>query len=329
LAPTDHRTLIAYLIGELGAYQGVGLLVSGLAEESPLLRASCASSLGRLAPPGVSRALAELLEDRQPCVREAALAALQRVSGADSAELALLCAELAQSHQPEKRCYAALLLAGLGDGDRLFLLAKDEDPSVRRAAISSLARARGRQAVGYLAMALSDEEPEVRVVAARALSEIGGQEVLKPLLLALSDSDPWVQTAALKGLALLGDPSSLFGVAALVARARGPVLIAGLTTLAAVGGGEALAAVREALDDDDEEVVVAAIGILSGFGSDWIFESCQALVGHQHWGVRRSFVRAIAKLLGEKARPMLEEALERESDSLVKGEISALLNGLN
>lgn len=328
-APSAERALIAHLFGELGCRQGIDLLIAGLTDDNPALRASCAASLGRLAPGGVSRQLAELLDDPQPRVRGAALEALQRVSDADLAELAGLCAELIHSALPGKRRDAALLLAELGDGERLALLAKDEDPLVRRAAISSLARVKLPQAVGYLAMALSDEEPEVRVAAAQALSEIGGCEALKPLLLALNDPDPWVQTAALKGLALLGEASALPCVTALLPGARGPVLIAALSTVAAVGGARALDPVRAALDDGDEEVVEAAIGILSGFGGDWIEERRQALAGHAHWAVRRAFVRAVAQLLGVRALPLLEEALANETDPLVKGEIGAAIGRLD
>lgn len=329
VAPPAERALIAFLIGELGSVQGLDLLLSGLRDENPELRACCASSLGRLAPLGAPRQIAELLEDTHPQVREAALEALQRLSGADPAGLGGLCTELAQSAFPRKRRDAALLLCGLSDGERLSLLAKDEDGSVRRAAVASLARVRLPQTVGHLAMALSDEEPEVRIAAAQALSETGGPEVLEPLLLALNDPDPWVRTASLKGLAALGDRAALPGVTALLRDARGPVLIAGLSTVAAVGGVAELAPVRAALGDADEEVVVAAIGILSGFDGDWVEEHCQLLIGHPHWGVRRSFVRAMAQLLGAQALPHLEKALAKESDSLVKGEIAGLMGRFN
>jgi HEAT repeat protein len=326
-APAE-RALIAYLLGELDCRDGIDLLFKGLSDESPALRASCAASLGRLAPAGASRQVAELLEDAQPRVREAALEALQRLSGSDPQGVAELCGQLAQSALPRKRRDAALLLCGLCDGDRLYLLAKDEDARVRRVAVASLARVELPQTPGHLAMALSDEEPEVRVAAAQALSEIGGPEVLKPLLLALSDPDPWVQSAALKGLAALGDPAALPGVTALLRDARGPVLIAGLATLAAVGGAPALAPVEAALADGDEEVVEAAIGILAGFGEGWIEKHGRALIAHPHWGVRRAMVRAAAQLLGAKALPLLNEALAAESDSLVKGEIGGLIGRL-
>jgi HEAT repeat protein len=320
---------VAHLLGELGCTEAVDLLFAGLADENPGLRASCASSLARLAPPGASRRIAELLEDVDPQVRETALESLQRINSADPAGVAELCSEFAQSELPRKRREAALLLCGLSDGERLSLLAKDEDATVRRAAIASLARVRLPQTVGHLALALSDEEPEVRVAAAQALSERGGPEVLEPLLLALNDPDPWVQTASLKGLAALGDRAALPGVTALLAKAEGPVLIAGLSTLASVGGSAELAPVKKALGDRDEEVVEAAIAIMSGFGGDWIAEYCDALIGHAHWGVRRSFARAMAELLGVQARPYLERALAKESDALVKSDIAGLLGRLS
>lgn len=332
LFPSAHgseRAFIALLIGEIGLAGGVGLLLEGLNDDAPQLRAACATALGKLAPAGASRDIERLLDDASPEVRDAALEALGRLGAQDPAELARLCAELAQSARPERRRDAALLLPSLSDSERLFLLVKDEDASVRTAAVASLARVGLPQAVGHLVMALVDEESQVRIAAALALGELGGAEVLEPLLLALNDSDPWVQTAALKGLTALGDAAALPGVTALLAGARGPVLIAGLTTLAAVGGAGSLAPVRAALGDGDEEVVQAAIGILAGTDSDWITEYRDALIGHPHWGVRRSFARAMAEALGVQALPYLKDALAKETDPLVKGEIAGLLGRLS
>jgi HEAT repeat protein len=304
------------------------LVLEGLQDDAPQLRGACATALGKLAPAGAAGRLARLLDDPEAEVREAALEALKHLSLQEPSELARLCAGLAQSANPERRRDAALLLASLADGERLSLLAKDENASVRTAAVASLARVALPQAVGCLVMALVDEEAQVRVAAALALGEIGGAEVLEPLLLALNDRDPWVQTASLKGLSALGDARALPGVTALLAGARGPVLIAGLATLAALGGVGSLGTVREALADPDEEVVQAAIGILAGAGGDWIAGQRDALMAHPHWGVRRCFARAMAEALGRQALPLLREALAKETDPLVKGEIAGLLGRL-
>jgi HEAT repeat protein len=327
-ASSAERARTAEIFGDLGVTEGAPLLLESLNDESYELRAACALALGKLAPAGIVRRLVELLEDPAAPVRDAALDSLQRLSGSDPEGVTGLCQELSHSELPSRRRNAALLFCGVRDGERLSLLAKDEDPSVRRAAVASLGRAGVQQAAGVAAMALSDEDPEVRVAAAQALAETGGKDALEPLLLALRDNDPWVQKAALKGLCGLGEKAALPGIKALLDKAEGPVLIAALSALAAIGGADELAPVRAALHHRDEEVVEAAIGILSGFGGEWVEDYRDALLSHPHWLVRRSFVRVLAGQMGKEALPALEAALATESDPLVKGEIGALIGRL-
>lgn len=327
VALAAERAVIAHLIAEFSAFGHVDLLLAGLADESPEVRCSCATSLGRLLPDGVVPRLAELLEDDEPRVREAAIEALESFAGSDPAALNALCCELTRAPLPRKRRDAAVILGALQDGERLLLLVKDEDATVRRAAVASLARVELPE-LSHISLALSDEEPEVRLAAAQALSEKGGAEVLGPLLLALNDSDPWVQTAALKGLAALGDPAALPGVLVLLEQAGGLVLISALSTLAALGGAQALPALEKALGHADEEVVEAVIQLLAGFGDGWIASHGQALLGHPHWGVRRSFVRVLGGMQCPQSLDLLDRAFCRESDPLVRGEIAELLNRL-
>lgn len=327
VAAAAERAVIVHLIADFGESEQRELIYTGLGDDSAELRRCCASALGRLAAPGAVPRLAGLLEDVEQPVREAALEALQRLCGAEPAALSALCSELIQAPQPGKRRDAAVILGTLADGERLCLLVKDEDATVRRTAVAALARVELPE-LSHLALALSDEEPEVRLAAAHALSERGGAEVLGPLLLALNDADRWVQAAALKGLSSLGDPAALPGVTALLDQASGPVLIAALSTVAALGGAQALAPVEQALSHSDEEVVEAALRILSGFGGAWIAGHGEALLGHPHWMVRRSFVRVLGELGGAGAVELLDQALARESDPLVKGDISEALGRL-
>lgn len=323
-----ERAVTAQLIAEFGDTGHEKLLLDGLLDDSAEVRRSCALALGRLKPQGAVTRLAQLLDDDEPQVREAALEGVRAFVATEPATLSALALELMHAQLPAKRRDAALILGALADGERLSPLVKDEDATVRQAAVSSLGRVELPQVLSHLALALSDEEPEVRLAAAHALSDRGGPDALAPLLLALNDSDPWVQTAALKGLALLGDSDALPGVIALLDQACGPVLIAALSTLAALGGANALAPVEKALSNSDEEVVEAAIEILSGFGCGWIDGHSDALLAHPHWIVRRSFVRALARLQGMESVAVLDRALAGEPDQLVRGEIVALLDRL-
>jgi HEAT repeat protein len=323
------QVLVAHLFGELGCSEATDLLLAGLSDESPELRAASAASLGKLQPAGSAAQLAPLLDDPADIVRAAALNALQRLASLETSAIAALADEISKSPLPARRKDAARLLSCLGDDDRLSRLAKDEDASVRQAAVVSLGSLKLSQSVAPLGMALYDEVPQVRLAAAQALAELASPDALRPLLIALNDTDPWVQSAALKGIAAIGDPAALPGVKALLLDAHGPVLIAALSTLAAVGGAAELALVEGALSHEDEEVVEAAIGILSGYGGGWLEEHAAALLRHRHWSVRRSAARALAGLKGATALPILQEALANEPDSLVNGEIAGLINGLS
>ncbi|WP_318248648.1 HEAT repeat domain-containing protein [Geomonas subterranea] len=327
-AIATERAIIVHLIAETGRPGSDDLLFAALEDDGPEVRRCAAIALGRLAPEGAAEQVARLLDDEEAQVREGAVDGLQRLAARDSGGVSAVCTGLLRSRDARKRRDAAIILGALADGERLARLVKDEDATVRRAAVASLARVDLPQALGALTLSLSDEEPEVRAAAAQALAERGGDEVLAPLCLALGDEDPWVQTAALKGLTALGNAEALPGVMALLEQAQGPVLIAALSTLAALGGAQALAPVRQALYHSDEEVVEAAIGILAAHGGDWIDEHGPALLEHPHWMVRRSFVRALAQVQGADSLAVLDQALARESDPLVKGEIVELLDRL-
>lgn len=327
-APFTERAVVVQLVAEFCDTDHDNLLFTSLSDESAEVRRCGALALGRLAPAGAVPRVASLLDDEDRTVREAALEALQRLAAKDPVALNALCGELSRAAAPAKRRNAALILGALLDGERLIRLVKDEDASVRRAAVSSLVRIDLPQAITHLALALSDEEAEVRLAAAQALAERGGPEVLAPLSLALNDADPWVQTAALKGLSALGDPAALPGVMAVLEAAGGPVLMAGLRTAAALGGVKALAPIEKALSHPDEEVVEVAIELLSGLGGGWVASHAATLIGHPHWAVRRCFVRALSRLKCADSVHLLDQALACETDPLVRGEIAELLDRL-
>jgi len=327
-ASVEARAFIAYVFGELGLSQTAPVLLAALDEDAPLVRCACLSSLGRLHPRGGARQVARFADAAEPEVREAALQALLGFAQHDAAELSAICHDFAGSADPARRRDAAAILARLGEGELLTRLAKDEDAEVRRAALLALGKARLPQ-TGSLVMGLMDEDADVRAAAALALGEAGGADGIEALTLSLSDPDPHVQCASLKALAALGDASALPAVAAAAGRAAGLVLIQALKTLAALGGEGGLAPVRDALANPDEEVVEAAIEILAGGDPSWISCYHDVLAYHPHWGVRRSFFRAMADLLGDGALPALREAALWESDPLVKGELEKLVGRLS
>jgi HEAT repeat protein len=327
-AEEDDRCFIAGLLGELDCNRCSDLLREGMKSDNQMLRLAATKSVGKIGLSGLISETAALLDDEIPEVRAAALSALCRFTETDQQAIAPICRTLAVSKLPEHRMNAAILLASLADGEKLSLLVKDENSMVRKAAVSSLARLSSTGNSDLLFMALMDEDPDVRIAAASALGEVERYDVLEPLLLALRDDDPWVQCAVLKSLAHLGNREALPAINDLLVSAEGPVLIAALGTIAQIGGDRGGVAIGRALESPDEEVVKAAMEILSHGDDTWIAEYRDKLLCHPHWDVRNNFVKIVANKLADKALPILCYALENESDSYVREQITELMNRL-
>lgn len=325
-ADDDERCFIVYICGEL-RYKGcVSLLSEGMLDANPRLRKASVQAAGKTGLVVFINEIARLLEDGEPDVRDGAIEALYRLAEVDRASVAAIAGKLAASDACEKRRNAAILCTALSDTDRLSLLIKDEDASVRKAAVASLAKLKSAACVGHLVMALVDEDPDVRIAAAGALGDIGGDEVLDPLLLALKDDDTWVKCAALKSLGNLRNDAALPAIFELFESAEGLVLISVLDTVARFGGDKGTALVEKALENPDEEVVKAAINILSLDGDGWIHAYRDKLLSHPHWDVRGSFIKAMVARMGETALPYLRTALETEPDESVRGQIVELMD---
>jgi len=132
-----------------------------------------------------------------------ALAALRRLPalGARAATIAPAIAALARSPDAEVRL--AAIRAGASGLDFRALLASETSPELRRACLTSLARADGAAALPDLLAALRDPHWSVRAAATDALQALG--ETIVPAVEPLArDADARVRTAAVQVLIRLG-----------------------------------------------------------------------------------------------------------------------------
>ncbi|HET6419571.1 MAG TPA: HEAT repeat domain-containing protein [Geobacteraceae bacterium] len=324
-ADEGERCVIAYLCGEMGLKDRSGLLKQSLYDPSPSVRKEAVLACGKLGLAGLIPEIASLLNDFDPEVREGAIFALARLAESDRAGVARIAGLLASDDDPEKRRDSAHLFGALRDTERLSLLMKDEDVTVRKNAVSALADLKNSGSAGHLMMALVDEDPEVRIAAASALGDTAGENAVDSLLLLLKDEDPWVRCAALKSLGKLKGTKAAQAVESMFESASGAVLIAAIEALGAVGGDRAYGLLEEALKSEDEEVVKTAMTLLARSGNNWVKKFRDVLMGHPHWDVRNSFARHMTDLLGDKAVPYLKKALATENDALVREQIKDLV----
>jgi len=325
---TVSRSAICTLIGECAYLNGGDVIRDALCDQSPPVRKAAVSAAGKLGLTDSIPEIVRLLDDPDPDVRNVVVACLQSFALIDRSGIQAIAGQLGGSDQSEQRRNAAILFAALGDGDRLSLLVKDEDPLVRQAAVSSIGKLHLALSSGILLLALVDEDPDVRIAAAETLGEVGDRGVVTALTHALNDEDAWVQCAVLNSLAHLYPEGVLAAVQTVLPLAEGILLINCLKLLEKQEGDQALELIEQALDNSDEEVVTLALSIIGRRAADRIVPHVDRLLAHGNWGVRIACARAVALLPALQAGMLLTQALDNETNDLVREQFQNLLKGL-
>jgi HEAT repeat protein len=330
-ADDEHRCYIIHVCGELRVAESAGLIRNAMHDPNHVIRRIAAIAAGSIGDVLLVPDLGLLVDDAELDVRTSAVEALAVMAGMpESASLVVEIASfLASDPVAEKRRNSAKLYAALRDTDRLALLIKDENATVRKAAVYSMAELKSASSINHLVMALVDEEPEVRMSAAGALGSLGGKQAIKALLVAMSDSNQWVKCAALRSLGMLRVTEAETPILAMVETEDGLVLIAALKALFEINSEKALQLAVTLLNHDDKEVVKAALEILSHRDGSWLEENCQRLLSHGSWDIRSLFIRVLVDHLGKEAVPLLRKALKNESDDLVRKQIADFIGDLS
>ncbi|MFG2534074.1 fumarate reductase/succinate dehydrogenase flavoprotein subunit [Streptomyces sp. NPDC048511] len=231
-----------------------------LDDPDPAVRRAAVAALTESTPEGAGPALATTLADPAPSVRAAAAASLRELVEVLPAEPALrepLVAALG-SDDPVVRATAldTLRALRLGDAELYAGTLGDSDIDVRIHTVSALVSV---DAAGMLAGAVTDPSREVRVAVAKGLAATRspGPEPLAPLL---SDPDPLVRAAALGALAATGcpQPYAAQAVAALTDPAW-QVRAGAATALSSADPVSAIGPLAGALDDPNADVRKAAV----------------------------------------------------------------------
>jgi HEAT repeat protein len=322
------RSAICTLIGECAYRNGRSVISDALLDQAAIVRSAAVAAAGKLGLTDCIPGIVRLLDDNNPVVRSTVVSCLQALALIDRGGIQAVAHQLVDSDRPEQRRDAAVLLAALGDGDRLSLLVKDEDALVRQAAVSSVGRLHLASACGILTIALVDENPDVRISAAEALADFGNAEVVTALTHALNDDDAWVQCVVLKSLAQICPEGILAAVQKVFDRAEGLLLITCLKLLENHGDNQAMELVERTLDNNDTDVVSLALSIIGRKSINRIAPHAARLLRHHSWDVRMACARNVALLPEAHAFHLLSQALEHETDELARIQLQDLLKGL-
>lgn len=251
----NARAALCVLVGECG-YAAYGDMVkSALRDNYPSVRKAAAVTVGKLGLISSIPDLVELIDDASQDVCSAAVASLQVFALLDRDTVLGISRRLSDSEVPSHRRYASLLLASLGENERLLLLVNDEDPQVRRAAVSAIGTLHAGTASQVLKMALVDEYPDVRIAAADALGLMKEKSAIEDLEKALEDEDVWVQCAAMKAINMIAPENIMAIVKRLGGHVEGLLMITCLQLLESIRMPEARTFIQQALENSDPDVV--------------------------------------------------------------------------
>jgi HEAT repeat protein len=244
-----------------------------LRDPDPTIRRAAVAAVAESIPRGTGDALAWVLADENPAVRQAAadaLLALDEVFISDDGIDALLLASV-KGVDEHVRTAADRVLAALIEGTSGTYAAAlaDGEPHLRVQAVIGLVALRAVTAVGEAA---DDPDRDVRVAVADGLGRLeGGESELGRLL---TDHDPVVLIAALDAAVALRLPAALVGSVVLALSHPGwQVRKHAATALAAARPAEAIGPLVKALADPTVDVRRAAVQSLE----QWAAHSSEVL----------------------------------------------------
>lgn len=253
-ANENARCAICVLIGECG-YSGYSDLVgNALKDDSARVRRTASSAAAKLGLISSIPELVALVDDTDSGVSSSAISALQAFATIARSNILNIARSFSESGVSRHRRYSALLYNSLGEDDRLLLLAKDEDPMVREAAVSAIGRLNLKSSSSILAMVLVDENPDVRIAAAEALGNIKDASALDALEHTLEDDDIWVRCAILKSISRIDLDRAVSIIKRVIGNAEGLFLITCLQMLEADSGSDTKLIIKSSLANPDPDI---------------------------------------------------------------------------
>lgn len=248
------RSGLCLLIAACGASGFNDIFGEALSDPSTQVRKAAAIAVGKLGLITFIPALIALIDDNETDVYEAAVTSLQSLVMTSRSSILAEADKFCSSKLSQHRKAAALLLAALGELDRLLLLVKDEDPQVRKTAVSAIGANLVDASGSMLVLALVDEDPDVRIAVAEALGNLRDTTTLDALENALNDGDVWVQSAVLRAIAKIKPPMALSIINNIHTKADGLLMITCLQILEEIGGSVSEGIVRDALQNSDQNI---------------------------------------------------------------------------
>ncbi|MEM7135516.1 MAG: HEAT repeat domain-containing protein [Myxococcota bacterium] len=300
------------------------LIERDLIEGEDAVRAAAAESLRWWSDPRDCQALVECLNARSHAIRAAASSSLEVLAKRvpEAVERALSNADLDGRGGAE----IAHILSRLGSDAAIDVLKRglrSREPRTRRAAVQALAMANATDVAQLIGYAVADEDIDVQIAAVRTLGQMSSGEATAPLRTALDSPFPPIRAEAALALGRRDAGAAIPRIRALLEDEEPVVVAAALDALAWLGDSDVAAAVDAALGQEDDEVYQAGLRAARTLPVREAETLLAKGLSHPGWHVRMLAIRLLLELGTDKCREFLVQALEDETDAMVRRAIES------
>ncbi|RMG74853.1 MAG: HEAT repeat domain-containing protein [Nitrospirae bacterium] len=323
----EQRRIIADVLSELKDRRYYPVLMKLLDDRDGHVIRNAAKGLGSIGDRESAERLFELFSHPYPDVQIAAVEALSELGKFIKEEE--LINKLHDSNERVRKNSAILagrLLSSTALKELGFLL-KDPSEEVRTASALAICwicqRQEHPECLRYIRIALNDESPRIRAKVVSNLEGLSSETALETALIMTSDANEHVRAAAVRVLGSFKSQKSRDRLIELLRDENGLVVTRAIESLSRFDDELAMKAIAEMVSSKDAEIRRTALLSLSGFRDA---EPCiSPFLHHSDWATRLAAVQSLAAIRSKEATLLLEDALEKETDPLVKEAIEGAL----
>jgi serine/threonine-protein kinase len=193
---------------------------------------------------------------------------------------------------------------------------KDPSKLVRKAALTGVAKLKGKVSTALVCSLLLDPDVEVINKAIDVIVHFNDPETVKHLLPAMKADNEFARRAAVEVLNAIGTTNSVKELLEAVADEDWWVRSRASDALARIGGERVVSAVLELVRDKDENIRRAAIEILNTCGDKRAVDHLILATKDKDWWVSERAADALAGIGDKRALPAIVEMVERGGRSL-------------
>ena len=330
LQEPDTADMARFVLERLDSDQVNPALCAVLAEIKGDVRIGVVNTLGVRGDTEAVNILAPLLKDNSRELDEAVIAALGQIAS-DKAIGILTDALSTTDGTREQRLYQALLVAAdkrARQGDQTNAIkvyqqvARSSYIPLRRAALVGQVEHGPQQSFPLLVVALGT--PELKETAMQLVAQQRDAQLVRQLAGQLKSLPPESQIQLLHALAATGQSSCLTQVIALLARAEGPVRIAALQAVGALGQAKAVELLANIAAGTTEAEQEAARAALYGLQDPAVDERIVSLLPAMPSKIQLELVLAAEQRRIGAAAPALMSLAQESDRRLQRAALSAL-----